>query len=1053
MARQVAIKIIRPGLDSAQIIARFQSERQAIAMMDHPNIAKIFDAGETDDGRPYFVMELVKGIPITEFCDRHNLTLRERIELFIPVCQAVQHAHHKGIIHRDLKPSNILVTLYDEQRVPKVIDFGVAKAVAAKLTEHTLWTDFGMVVGTIEYMSPEQASFNQLDVDTRSDIYSLGVMLYELLAGTPPFTRQEMEQLGIDEMLRCIREEEPYKPSTKLSSSDRLATLAEKRSSAPEGLPAMIRGELDWIVLKALEKNRNRRYESASELAADMQKYLKGEAIGAAPPSFLYKASKFLDRYRSQAIALSLITLALLAGIAGTTIGMLRAWDAEAKALQRYADAESARQQSARLAEKERQARFKANEEAYAKQLALSAEAEQRRFAEEVAEFVVSDILAQTSVEGQNRFGGEGLTRNANLRELLDRAAVKLQERDLAPKTAAELNWIIGVSYRALGFGERAIPFLQESVRLYSKHLGPNHALTLNAQNSLAVAFANARQDDRAIELFRSLWETAREELGEDHEITQRAHCGLAKALLDSGANTEALEHCEKAWRAIATNESATHPEALLAELRYLQAREANDHDDASLDRLLELESRAKERLGNKHEVYLRVSIDVALSLKKAERFQEALERCEYVVGALDRQLGREHPTTMTAKNIYALSLQGDGQLANAIAMFRELADTYQEVFGSEHFSVWHMKNQLGFALHESGDSQNGLELLETSTAQLRQLLNPFDSLLTSCINHLAIALQEVGRHAEAEQLFTEVTEVWNKRQGEQDLDTLIAMNNLAVCRKNLGKIDEAIELYERIVTSSRIKFGDRHTMTLKAQHNLAVAYWKSGNLNKSVPLMELVAATRRSLAPEHRDTVLSVANLAINYHDAGQNARAITELESIVYLSQNYPDLKWVNNTLREYCKEARKLNVLDRLRERYSRNKTTNSPGELIQVFERLSELGSDYLALEEYSRAESTLREALILGEQCAPQSWATNTVQSMLGKALLRQEKFDEARPLLIAGTEGLLQQESSLPKHARPGLVLSIESLIDFYTNTLETAEVERWRKIQSELTK
>src|SRR5947209_7690918 len=300
--RLVAVKLIKPGMDSKQVLARFESERQAVALMDHPNIAKVLDAGAAPDGRPYFVMELVKGVAITKYCDEHHLTPRQRLELLVPVCQAIQHAHHKGIIHRDIKPSNVLVALYDDRPVPKVIDFGVAKATGQQLTEQTLHTGFGAVVGTLEYMSPEQASFNQLDVDTRSDVYALGVVLYELLAGSPPFSRKELEKAGLLEMLRLIREQEPQSPSTKLSTAEGLPTLAANRGTEPKRLTALVRGELDWIVMKALEKDRSRRYETANGFALDVQRYLADEPILAGAPSASYRLRKFTRKYRKALI-------------------------------------------------------------------------------------------------------------------------------------------------------------------------------------------------------------------------------------------------------------------------------------------------------------------------------------------------------------------------------------------------------------------------------------------------------------------------------------------------------------------------------------------------------------------------------------------------------------------------------------------------------------------------------------------------------------------------------------------------------------------------------
>jgi serine/threonine protein kinase len=316
--RKVALKIIKPGMDSAQVIARFEAERQAVAMMDHQNIAKVFDAGTTDTGRPYFVMELVHGVPITQFCDENHSTPRERLQLFVPVCQAIQHAHQKGIIHRDIKPSNVLVTLCDGKPVPKVIDFGVAKAIEQRLTEKTLFTKFGVLVGTFDYMSPEQADLNALGVDTRSDIYSLGALLYELLTSTTPLERERLRQAGLDDVVRIIKTEEPPRPSVRLSRSSALPRIAAARKTEPAKLCKRVRGEIDWIVMKCLEKDRSRRYETVDGLARDLERYLHDEPVEACPPSACYRLRKFARKYRMpMAVAAGLAVL--LVGIAVTS--------------------------------------------------------------------------------------------------------------------------------------------------------------------------------------------------------------------------------------------------------------------------------------------------------------------------------------------------------------------------------------------------------------------------------------------------------------------------------------------------------------------------------------------------------------------------------------------------------------------------------------------------------------------------------------------------------------------------------------------------------------
>jgi tetratricopeptide (TPR) repeat protein len=383
--RRVALKIIRAGLDTHRMLARFEQERQALALMDHPNIAKVFDAGIDQDGRPYFAMELVKGLSLTRYCDDAKLSPRRRLELFIPVCQAVQHAHQKGLIHRDLKPSNILVGLYDGRPVPKVIDFGVAKATGPRLTEQSVYTEVGSIIGTLEYMSPEQAELNNLDIDTRSDIYALGVILYELLTGAVPFSRKELEKAGLAEMLRVIKEAEPPRPSTRLSHSDTLPSIAANRHMEPHRLTTLVRGELDWIVMKALEKDRGRRYETANGFAMDVERYLAGEPVQAAPASQWYRLRKFVRRHRGAVMAAGLVLLTLVAGIAGTTWGLVQARRQRRLADTKTQEAVKERNAKASALKAEQQARAdetKARQQAFAALRSMTADVVEKKFAQ-----------------------------------------------------------------------------------------------------------------------------------------------------------------------------------------------------------------------------------------------------------------------------------------------------------------------------------------------------------------------------------------------------------------------------------------------------------------------------------------------------------------------------------------------------------------------------------------------------------------------------------------------------------------------------------------------
>ena len=437
--RRVALKIIKMGMDTQQVVARFESERQALALMNNPHIARVFDAGATPEGRPYFVMEFIPGVPIQEYCDTHRLSTRERLELFVEVCDGVQHAHQKGIIHRDIKSSNVLVAIQDDKPRPKIIDFGVAKATARPLTDQAVFTEIGQLIGTPEYMSPEQVEMSGLDVDTRTDIYSLGVLLYELLVGVLPFESKKLRDASYDEIRRRVREIEPPKPSTRLNTGDpETIQAAEKRRTDLPTLVRQLKGELDWITMKAMAKDRTHRYASASELAADIGRHLRHEPVLAGPPGLTYRLRKFIRRHRVGVAAATLVLIALIGGTVGTTVGLLRARKAE----------RIARQESAR--------------------------------ATAINDFLLETLGSANPVEGR----GRDVTVVEALKSAVEKTADAFREQ---PEVEGEVRTIIGITYLRLGRYEEAEDLLRAAIRILEGTLGPDDTGLVAALNSLGI--------------------------------------------------------------------------------------------------------------------------------------------------------------------------------------------------------------------------------------------------------------------------------------------------------------------------------------------------------------------------------------------------------------------------------------------------------------------------------------------------------------------------------------------------------------------------------------
>src|SRR5262245_15047518 len=588
--RRVALKIIKLGMDSRQIVARFEAERQALALMDHANIAKIFDAGTTEAGRPYFVMELVRGVKITDYCDQNQLSTKERLRLFILVCSAIQHAHQKGVIHRDIKPSNILVTLHDGVPVPKVIDFGIAKATQQELTDKTVFTQFQQFIGTPAYISPEQAEMSGLDIDTRADIYSLGVLLYELLVGQTPFDAKEMMQGGLDALRQLIREREPLRPSTRLNTlpGETRTTAGKRRQTDVGKLVHQLQGDLDWIVMKCLEKDRTRRYDSANGLAMDIERHLSFEPVLARPPSTADRVKKFVRRNKGLVLAAAMVLLVLCAGIMGTGWGLVRA--------------ERARQREAQRADGERQAKGEAlaaaEAERKAKEIAVAREAETQA----VLDFVENKIFAAARPEGQDG----GLGQDVMLRRAIE-AALPFVDQGLTnqPLIEARLRMTVGWSFWCLGDAKIAAEQFEAARLLYTQHrcsnhpdtlksmmnlanayndlgrhaeslklheetlalrteiLGPDHPDTLNSMHGVAYGYTTAKRHDEAIQLGQKLLELRIKMLGPDHPITLTDRMTVARSYGLAGRTAEAIQLFEKILAVQKVKVGPHHPDTL----------------------------------------------------------------------------------------------------------------------------------------------------------------------------------------------------------------------------------------------------------------------------------------------------------------------------------------------------------------------------------------------------------------------------------------------------------------------------------------------------------
>jgi serine/threonine protein kinase/tetratricopeptide (TPR) repeat protein len=745
--RRVALKLIKAGMDSKAMLQRFEQERQALALMDHPNIAKVLDGGLTAERRPFFVMELVNGLPLTKFCDEAKLGVRERLELFVPICQAVQHAHQKGIIHRDLKPSNILVTIIDGRGVPKVIDFGVAKATSGRLTDESLSTQFGAVVGTLEYMSPEQAGFSGEDIDTRADIYSLGVILYELLTGLRPLDAKRLRQAALTEMIRIIKEEEPSKPSTRISTDDSAPSLAALRHTEPKKLAALLRGELDWVVMKCLEKQRDRRYETANGLARDIQRYLADDVVEARPPSAGYRLNKFARKHRTALASAMTIAVLLVLGLSVSLWQMNRAIVAERNAV---------------------------------------AEAD---LATGVKAFLQFDVLQLADPATQRREGAAlKYDADVRLRDVVLRAAERIEGKfPDRPLVEADIRHTLGYTLLGMGRADLAAKQEERAVDIQRKYLGRSQPDTLQSMNNLANIYADLGRHTEALKLREETLALRKAELGPDHPDTLWSMSNLASSYYALDRNAEAAKLCEEVLALRKAKLGPDHPDTLwsmnsLASSYFVLGRHAE-----AVKLYEETVALRKARLGPDHPETLHSMNGLAFSYSTLGRDADALKLREETFALTKAKLGPDHRQTLLSMQGLASSYFDLGKYAEALKLREETLALMKAKLGPDHPDTLVSMNNLANSYHDVHRDEEAVKLYEETHALMKAKLGPEDRETLRNMNALALGYAALGRHAEAQATYTELISHLERALGKEP-NQLDQMVWLAAACCNLGR-------------------------------------------------------------------------------------------------------------------------------------------------------------------------------------------------------------------------------------------------------------------------
>src|SRR5579871_174927 len=733
--RRVAIKLIKAGMDTREVVARFESERQALALMDHPAIAKVFDAGSTPLGRPYFAMEFVTGIPITDYCDKHKLTTRQRLELFVAVCEGVQHAHQKAILHRDLKPSNILVGEVDGKPAPRIIDFGVAKATSQSLTANTMFTRVGAIVGTPGYMSPEQADSAGADVDTRTDVYSLGVILYELLVGALP---HDFSKTPPDQFLRRLRDEDAPRPSTKLRTlGDQSDLAAQNRGADCPALSRQLRGDLDAITLKALEKERSRRYATASDLGADIGRYLRNEPVLARPASALYRARKYVRRHRI-GVAVSATAVLLLISAA----------------------------------------------------VAQSIELRRTRRERDRADRVTAFVTGMFKVSNPSEARGN----DVRAREILDKASKEV-ETGLAkdPELQAQMMQVMGTVYQSLGLYAKADSLMSRAVAIRKRVLGAKHPDTLQSMKNLAAVLRDESRFPEAEKLSRETLELRRQALGAEHHDTLESMTQVALIMNDEGRYSEA-EALHRKVVEIATRVFGDQDKLTRVAQQQLAIDLAYEGKYADAEKTFrDVYDVTKRALGPEHPDTLAAMNNLGAILQKQNQFSEAEKLYLEKLEISRRILGPEHPDTLMSMGNLGLVYTNQKRYTEAEKLFRDTYEIKRRSLGPDHRSTLVTLGNLAEVLGQEGNYAEAEQLIRQTLASERRALGPehSDTLVTQA--SLANVLKMEKHYAESEKVYREAFEGMRHALGPNHPDTAGAAYDVACAYALDGKKDEAL--------------------------------------------------------------------------------------------------------------------------------------------------------------------------------------------------------------------------------------------------------------------